>query len=112
MKASDDPRLSAYLDEMLSGAEMMRLKQKLAQQPEAQAEMEKLRQTREVLRQLSDPTPPDDFWPQTRQRLREMASAEDKPTFKMRDKLRRLMFGAILALLAAGSLLGLATARL
>jgi len=102
MKPSDDPRLSAYLDEMLSGKEMVRVKQMLTTEPEAQAEIARLEQTRAVLRQLGDPSPPPDFWPQTRQRLRAYALQQEEATSNFRDRIRRLVKGTFLALLCSG----------
>ncbi len=110
MKPSDDPRFSAYLDEMLSGKEMVRFKQMIATEPEAQAEMARLEQTRAVLRQLGDPSPPPDFWPQTRQRLRDYALAQEAATSNFRDRIRRLVKGTFLALLFGGLCAVLASA--
>ncbi|NUQ01704.1 MAG: hypothetical protein HUU35_17815, partial [Armatimonadetes bacterium] len=102
---SDDARLSAYLDEMLSGREMVRLRSKLRQAPEAEHELEALRRTVHCLRALPDPSPPPDFWPRANQRLRAFARAHAL-RLQLLALLRPLM--TIVVAVTALGLLGLA----
>ncbi len=88
----DDSYYSAYLDEMLSGPEMIAVSQHLQRTPEAQKELAGLQQTVAILRELPDPTPPPEFWDKTRQNLREFARRHKRRT-SLRLVVRRLITG-------------------
>lgn len=106
----DETHVSAYLDEMLSGREMLEVDEWLRSQPDLRAELDELRRLKAQLRRLKECDPPPEFWDRTHQRLRAFARLEAHKSARRQSIVRPLALSAVTILLLG--LLGFAAVRL